>query len=216
MPAPAELTDLLRSVEGEERERAWGLLLERYNRLLLHVCRSLPGDPDAAMDRYAHVLEALRANDFQRLRGFRADGRGQFSTWLVVVARRLALDWARARYGRARSDDKAEVERRAERRRLADLTGEAVDPDELRSDARGPEARVRSIELHALLNGQLGTLGPRDRLLLRFRFEDDLSARRIAELMDFPSPFHVYRRIEKLKSQLRAGLEEDGVFESEP
>jgi DNA-directed RNA polymerase specialized sigma24 family protein len=44
------------------------------------------------MDGYAYVLEALRSDDYRRLRAYAADGRSKFSTWLVVVARRLCLD----------------------------------------------------------------------------------------------------------------------------
>src|SRR5204862_509166 len=83
------------------------------------VARSLTTDHDAAMDGYAHVLERLREHDCRRLRGYAPDGRTKFTTWLVVVARRLCLDFHRHRYGR--SDDPAPdaAAARAARRRLA-------------------------------------------------------------------------------------------------
>jgi DNA-directed RNA polymerase specialized sigma subunit len=50
-------------------------------------------------------------------------------------------------------------------------------------------------------------------LLLRLRFDDDLTAQEIAKLLQFPSPFHVYRRVNALLGVLRRALEQRG-FES--
>ena len=88
------------------------------------------------MDGYAHVLERLREHDCRRLRGYAPDGRTKFTTWLVVVARRLCLDFHRHRYGR--SDDPAPdaAVARAARRRLVNLVaGAAVCPEFLQRRA---------------------------------------------------------------------------------
>jgi hypothetical protein len=53
--------------------------------------------------RYAYILEKLQDEDFRRLRGYVADGRAEFSTWLAVVTRRLCEDFRRQRYGRPQS-----------------------------------------------------------------------------------------------------------------
>src|SRR5262249_41817793 len=98
---PAELSQLLAAAEPQGAEGAWGEFVHAHSRLLLHVARSMAKDHDDAMDRFAYLLEQLRRDDCRRLRGFVADGRSKFTTWLVVVARRLCLDYDRRRYGRA-------------------------------------------------------------------------------------------------------------------
>jgi len=70
---------------------------------LLHTARTRHPDYDTAMDGYADVLEALRRDDFRRLRGCAADGRSKFTTWLMVVTRRLLLDSPRRPPSRART-----------------------------------------------------------------------------------------------------------------
>ena len=55
------------------------------------------------------------------------------------------------------------------------------------------------------------TLTPRDRLVLRYRFDDDLSAREIARLLKFRTQFHVYRRITAILASCRQALAAKGV-----
>ena len=52
----------------------------------------------------------------------------------------------------------------------------------------------------------LNELSPSDQLLLRLRFEEDLTAREIAPLLGLASQFHVYRRIETVCGMVRARL----------
>ncbi len=93
------------------------------------------------------------------------------------------------------------------RRRLEDLLAERVDPAGLPdATAAGPEAELIAAEQAQSLAKALAGLGPRDRLLLRLRFEDDLSAPEIASLLHYPTPFHVYRRLRTLLAALREGL----------
>lgn len=56
------------------------------------------------MDVFARVCEALRENDFTRLRrcAARVDPDRPFSTWLVAVVHNLTIDWFRHRDGRPR------------------------------------------------------------------------------------------------------------------
>ena len=53
-------------------------------------------------------------------------------------------------------------------------------------------------------------------VLLALRFDNQLSARRIAEILDFPSPFHVYRRLNSLLAQVRQKLESRGFTDPDP
>jgi RNA polymerase sigma factor (sigma-70 family) len=216
---PSELSQLIGATDSAARDAAWATFLNSNSRLLLHVTRQVGRDYDQAMDAYAYVLEQLRADDCRRLRAYVADGRGKFSTWLVVVARRLCLDHYRQRYGRTRASvaETENDESHASRRRLVDLLVEAIDPAELTAhDASNPETELQASELCAALAAALAGLSGSDRLLLTLRIEDDLPAREIARVMGFPTPFHVYRRLNTLFESLRAVLRQRGVEDATP
>ena len=87
---PAELTALLEAPDDQARDVAWTRLVDRCSRLILHTIHGRADGYDPTMDRYAFILQRLREDDFRRLRSFAADGRGQFSTWLVRPTPRTA------------------------------------------------------------------------------------------------------------------------------
>lgn len=216
---PEELETLLAAHGRRAEDEAWSAFLERYSPTLLDAARRSAADRDGAMDRYLWILQELRRDDYRRLRRYRPRDRSRFVSWLLVVARRLCVDYARRRYGRARdeSSSPATRRRRAARRRLARFEMEELDP-ELVSDPSepGPETRVRSGELAGALETALAELSPRDRLLLRLRHEDDVPVRDITGMMRFASVFHVYRRLRRLRARLRDRLEELGVEDPWP
>jgi RNA polymerase sigma factor (sigma-70 family) len=212
--APLELTLLLHAPDAVRREAAWEELIARHTRLILAAARRLGGDRDDTMERYAYVLEKLRENDFRRLRAFRQDGRATFSTWLTIATRRLCLDHHRSRYGRARDTDDAEaaIALRRFRRRLAESIGAGSDVESLTDvDALPADDGILRRERTAALLEALATLSAEDRLLLTYRFEDDLTAARIASLTGAPTAFHVFRRLRRVLAQLRAALEARGI-----
>lgn len=168
------------------------------------------------MDAYAFVLEALREDDCRRLRAYLPDGRTKFTTWLVVVVRRLVLDYLRRRYGRSRSDDEARKEESAARRNLEDLVAAELDPEEIESSGAAPDAGVRRAELTAAVRAAIGQLSASDRLLLALRFIDERPVRDIRRTLGLASVFHVYRRLNATLSQLRAALARRGVEGTEP
>jgi RNA polymerase sigma factor (sigma-70 family) len=212
-PLPPALERLLGAADGSPVERAWAAFVEEYARLILHVARSQGGEYDTVMDRYTHVLEQLRRDDFRRLRGYTADGRGKFTTWLVVVVRRLCIDQARARYGRQRAGGE---DVQGQRQRLADLVGAEIDVDLLEASGPSPEDRLRREELVDRLNAAIVELEPADRLLLRLRFHDEASAAEIARVLSFPDVFHVYRNLNRIYARLRASLSEAGIRDAAP
>jgi RNA polymerase sigma factor (sigma-70 family) len=181
-----------------------------WSRLILHTARSVLHDGDGAMDAYAYMLDCLRSNDFARLRAYRDDGRAKFSTWLVVVLRRMALDHRRQRVGRETPGRTSEA--RELRRRLHVLAGEVLDVDQSVPDSgeRADEGVQRS-EMTVALTDALARLDSRDALLLSLRFEEELPASRIAGLMGFPTQFHVYRRLKSVLGELRAELQRHGI-----
>lgn len=215
---PPELVALFTAPDAGARDAAWGGFVALHSRLLLHAARSLGKDYDGAMDRYAYALERLQERDFHRLRAYRPDGRTKFTTWLLVVLRRLCLDHYRQRYGRSPARGRVEsvTGDRVLRRQLADGLTSLVDPELVEAPRRqSPEAELTDQHRADRLAAALTALPPADRLLLKFRFEDDLSASAIAKAMGFPTPFHVYRRLNALFLTLRRSLRAGGVEGSE-
>jgi RNA polymerase sigma factor (sigma-70 family) len=215
-----ELTRLLAATDPAEQEAAWAAFVQAFTRPILAALRSLGRDHDLVMDRYAFVLEHLQADGFRRLRGFTDPINTDFQLWLFVVTRRLALDHYRHRYGRTRirgADRPREGSERAARRRLVDLVSAEVDPADLSNPpGSSPDVEFARRERDRLLHEGLERLPPRDRLLLRLRFSEELSAREIAELMRFPTAAHVYRRIYSVLGMLRHVVGHLGLEEAEP
>jgi RNA polymerase sigma factor (sigma-70 family) len=213
---PESLQRLLSAGDQGERDRCWAAFLAEFSALILYTARSLGGERDAAMDRYTFVLDALQAEDCRRLRRFTTEGSGKFTTWLVAVARRLCVDEHRRRYGRRQGPPQLD-DRWRERRHLVDLIAAEVEVSEVSAgDDGAPDEAIRRAELSSVLQAALQRLETSDRLLLRLRFEDGRSAPEIARLVDAPSPFHVYRRIDRLLAMLRAELTAAGIESSRP
>lgn len=221
--AGARTQVLLRLLEAKDpaaKESGWAEFVTDYSRLILHVAHSVSHDHDAAMDSYAYVLEHLRLDDCSRLRTFVADGRSEFSTWLLVVTQRLCFDYQRRRYGRLRiregrqpsDEDESHV-----RARLVDLIGVNIDITGIVDDnGVDPERALRTEQMHVALESALGELSSRDRLLIKLRFEDGRSVAEIARDLELPSRFYAHRRVNEILRRLKASLSRNGISESEP
>jgi RNA polymerase sigma factor (sigma-70 family) len=186
------------------QEQAWTAFLDAYSRLILYVARQTPGDYDAIMDRYAFVVERLRDQNYRRIRTYAADGRGKFTTWLMVVVRRLCLDQNRLKHGRAPS---AGVGTAALPHRLIDLV--FLDPEAIEQlEDHGPAIDKEFDRKQVLeqLEAAIQTLDPGDQVLLALRYQDDRSARDISSFLKLPTPFHVYRRLNRVLATLRQAL----------
>ncbi len=218
---PAELMALLTASDAASCDAAWTDLVAKHSRLLLHTIHSRCDSYDKAMDRYTYILEKLQEDGYARLRKYAADGRGEFSTWLVVVCRRLSEDYRRTLYGRAASSTTGGAANPSEsselRSRLVDLIGVKKDVASFPEPQSGnPEINLRQRQLHSALDEALLDLDPTDRLLLQYRFEYELTAKEIAKIMKLPTPFHVYRRVTSRLRRLRRHLRDRGFSEAEP
>jgi len=212
--APLELNRLLRAPDVVNRDAAWDDLIGRHTRLLMAVARSFGGDHDDAMERYSYILEKLRETDFRRLRSYDPNVGATFPTWLTVTARHLCLDHHRSRFGRARAEHQSDRSTclRAVRRALSDLGEGDVTPDEVADSSALPADGIAMRgELDQCLRAELSRLTSRERLLLTLRFEDDLPASQIAGIVGMATPFHVYRALNSVLSQLRLALEARGI-----
>jgi RNA polymerase sigma factor (sigma-70 family) len=214
---PQELAALL-IADKQSADDAWRRFLSQYSPLILHAARTTSSGYDDAMDSYAYVVERFRENDFKRLRSYTADPRSKFTTWLVLVARRLCIDRKRQQYGRtAPKGDNTAPDDRAARRRLVDLAAAQVDLSSIEDSASmNAENDLRVRELKQMLDSAIAELPVRDQLLLTLRFVDGLSAKEIAPIQSWPSAVHVYRRIDLLMGKLRKSLERRGVDDPVP
>ena len=212
---PGDLESLVTAADHAAQERAWAAFLSHHSDVMLRVARVMGGGHDAVMDRYAFVLDALRRDNYKRLRAYLPEGRGSFDTWLAVVARRLCMDEHRHRYGRAQSDDPSAQTERSTRRQLADLVGSELGLEALEADADAvPDLELERAEQRAVLEAALAQIDVTDRLILRLRFEDGLSVPEIARLVGVDSSFKIYRQLDKVLATVRKHLEAAGIHDA--
>lgn len=93
----------------------------------------------------------------------------------------------------------------------SDDRGERAEPI---STAHDPEALAISAERNRMLGRALRKLPSRETLLLRLRFEEDLTLDQIAKLLQLGNAQRVDRQIKQILSALRAELESDVIDES--
>lgn len=205
---PVQLRHLLEAADGPAVDHAWTEFLGSYSRLILYVARQKPRDSDGVMDRYAFVVEKLGENDCRRLRNFAADGRGKFTTWLMVVVRRLCLDHDRHKYGRSPAARGNPT--------VGELIVDSAMMERLVDVAPLADENLEKKEMLERLETAIGRLNPGDRLLLALRYYDNRSAREIASIMSLATPFHVYRRLTRIHDALREALSGFSDEENEP
>ena len=170
-----EHSRLLAAKSESERDQAWTGFVDRYSPLLLHTIGSVLRGHDRRMDGFAFVLEQLRRDDCDRLRRYTNDGRAEFTTWLVIVTRRLCIDFLRSRYGR--DGGGRETPDRAIRRSLESMTGTDLDGVENYPDqAPNPLAALVEADQAARIEDATAQLGESDRLVLVLRYQDARSA----------------------------------------
>ena len=216
-PVPQQLSELLNAPHVAARNGAWDAFMGEYSKLLLRTAQRASSSHDDAMDHYAFILEQLQEDDFRRLRRFAAAGRGKFTTWLVVVARRLCVDHHRHQYGRPQAvqdSSHADAVAQTTRRNLLDLIADELDTARL-EDERSPRpgAEILTAERRQALTAAVAELDLGDQLLLTLRFEDDLSVEKIAPMIGLQSRFQAHRRLQNVLAQLRQKLEKRGVTE---
>jgi len=216
-PIPPHLAAVLDASDDVTRSRAWAAFLDQYSALLLKVARRTAPSHDGAMDRYAFILDQLRDEGCRRLRAFAADGRGKFTTWLVVVARRLCVDHHRRTHGRVQAEQESNPTQALEhvaRRNLVDFIAAEIDLEQMRDGTRPhPDAEVLRKERRTALRSVVATLNVADQLLLTLRFEDNVPLNKIGPMIGLRSRFQVHRRLTAVLARLKDGLEAHGITE---
>jgi RNA polymerase sigma-70 factor (ECF subfamily) len=175
---PYEELLVLRCQDGEER--ALGELVDRWQgRFVGHACR-LTGRPDAASDVVQEAWIAI-------VRGLGGlDDPARFAPWAYRIVRNKCVDWVRRQQRRRRLGRELEENRRREEE-LALANG------------RHEPRPGRLIEA-------LRALPPERQALLSLYYQDGLSVREIAEILEIPAGT-VKSRLFQARNQLRDALE---------
>jgi len=103
--AASEDRDVVELLRSEGRERAFALLLPRYERKVFRLCCALLRDPTQAQDTAQESLVRI----WKGLPGY--DGRASLSSWIYTITRNRCLSAIERRRARAPvNDSEAELE----------------------------------------------------------------------------------------------------------
>ena len=169
---------------------AFELLVERYQRRLFRVARSLAQSREDAEE----ITQDAFAQAFKNLSQFRGDSR--FYTWLVRItinAGRMKLRGRRVNL--VSIDDHAESE-------------EGIVPRELEDGRPSPERCYLRQELREILTRSIGQLTPGHRRVFELREVAGCSTKETAHALDL-SPSAVKSRLRRARNQLRQSLSQD-------
>ncbi len=190
---------------------AWQRFILQYSNFIYRAIVRYTDDYDEKMTVFLHVLEKLRENRFERLRRFAF--KAKLSTWLTVVARRLALDCLRSRYGRDFSLKKV---------RVVSLDGEP-DYTKILADMRTPEAelaandrREQRRQLESGLRSAIAGLDDRERLAVQLVYFQGMRINEAGRLLKLPAAYKFLTRVlKKLRDEMeraprfsRTGMED--------
>jgi len=144
--------------------RAFGVLVERYQRRVVGVVLAVVRNPEDAVELAQETF--IRA--YQNLSKF--EERASFSTWLYRIAVNLAIDWRRreSRHVTLRGE-----EADAELERIPSVVGDAF-----KETARG--------EIAERIRGALDELTAEQRTVILLREVEGLSYDEIAEVLNCP------------------------------
>ena len=213
---PLTLMSLLQARNDVARNGAWSSFLAEYSDVMLKTARRASPDHDGALDHYTYMIEQLQQDDFRRLRAYQGDNRGKFTTWLVVVARRLCVDHHRHTHGRVQThvESSAQSLEHTVRHNLTDLIADQIDLDQL-ADGKSPspEAAIMAAERRQAVNDAVGSLEVADRLLLTLRFKDEISVEHIAPMVGLRNRFQAHRRLKAVLADVKRQLDEHGFSE---
>jgi len=179
--------------------RAWQKFILQYSNFIYRAIIHYTDDYDEKMAVYLHVLEKLREDRFARLRAFAF--KAKLSTWLTVVARRLAIDYLRGRHGRDFS---------RKRIRVVSIDGEP-DYTKILADLRTPEAEMAAGEsreqkrlLADGLRRAMEKLEDRERLAVQMVYFQGMRINVAGRLLKLPA---AYKFVSRVLKKMRAEME---------
>lgn len=186
--AGAEETALIRQAQAGDRS-AFDSIVRQYDQPVLRLVFRVAGGGDEASDLFQEVFLKV----YRSLGHFRFESR--FSTWLYRVATNVCLDHLRRKQTRREIQAPAAEEGQPEFfQTLADDSA-TVDP----------ERALHSKEIARRLQGAMGRLSPRERMVFELRHYDGLKLRVIGEMCgtsEETAKNCLFRATQKLRTEL--------------
>ena len=185
------------------RREGWKQFVEEYSDLMFTIIKRVVHNEDEAADIYVSVLETLRKDNCKRLKSFR--GKSKFSTWLTSVVKNLIADYFR-RKGRGIE----EILSIDDNEQPIPVVDKSLDPSLV---LIREESKKRLSEIKSYLLEAVSELPERDQLILKFRFQDNLKTKEIANILNFRGESEVYQRLYKLFNDLKKKLSKHRITE---
>jgi RNA polymerase sigma-70 factor (ECF subfamily) len=182
-------------VERAQRgdKRAFGLLVEKYERKLARLVSRLVRDPGEVED----VTQEAFVKAYRALPSFR--GESAFYTWLYRIGVNTAKNYLVAVGRRAPTSTEVEAQE-----------AEALDGGELLRDINTPESVLLSKEIAGTVNSAIEALPEELRSAIQLRELEGMSYEEIAKLMDCPVGTvrsRIFRAREAIAERLRPLLD---------
>jgi RNA polymerase sigma-70 factor (ECF subfamily) len=182
-------------VERAQRgdKRAFGLLVEKYERKLARLVSRLVRDPGEVED----VTQETFVKAYRALPSFR--GESAFYTWLYRIGVNTAKNYLVAVGRRAPTSTEVEAQE-----------AEALDGGELLRDINTPESVLLSKEIAGTVNSAIEALPEELRSAIQLRELEGMSYEEIAKLMDCPVGTvrsRIFRAREAIAERLRPLLD---------
>jgi len=192
-PRPDDTTQSLIEAAREGDETAWSELHVRYRRILALLVRS--SRPSSLKGRVGteDIVQSAFLSAFKGLEGYEDRGRGSFLSWLKKILQNRIAE--RLRQHQAEKRDA----RREERLEGDRSPSSAADPS--------PSEIASQAEACSMLLAAIAELPSDHRDVIICHFFEDMSTRRIAEVLD-TSETSVRRRIASTLGVLKKRLED--------
>jgi RNA polymerase sigma-70 factor, ECF subfamily len=165
--AGLQVDSLIRAAQDGDRA-AFEELVRLYDRNVLRLAMNLLQAPEDARDAYQEAF--LRV--YKSLKTFRFDC--SFHTWLYRIVTNICLDHLRKR--KVRKEEPAVVE-------TSEGVLDRLDSREEERPAANPERSLLNRELKDRIEGALGELTPRERMVFELRHYQGLRLRNIGEIL---------------------------------
>jgi RNA polymerase sigma-70 factor (ECF subfamily) len=181
-----------RAAEGDDR--AFAVLVRRYERGLYNLAYRMTRDPEQARDLTQEIFVRVHRS----LRKY--DPVYPFTSWIYRVGSNLCIDWIRRRRLETVSLD------------APSSVGDDGPTRDLPDPARGPAEELERRQRSALLAEAMGRLPEAHRMILLLRHQRELSYEEIALALDLPLGT-VKARIHRAREAFRKILERDHRLE---
>jgi len=189
--------NLLKSVIAGD-VASWQKFVSKHAKYIYRAIGAYCDDYDEKMAVFLHILEKLREDRFSRLGRF--EGKAKLSTWLTVVARRLALDFLRAKYGRDFRLKKIKVVSYDAVPAFLKHLADTATPE---FEMAGAEQRQAREKLERGLQRALAGLSSQENLAIQLVYFKGLKIKEAGEILRVRAIYKfVARALEKLKDEM--------------